>query len=85
MAVSQRKIFAIFVEITLNKMNNRIVKAISAFVFAVVSALLVFLIIKYVDNGLETARQKGFLAIYIILLIYSILRTVTLLRDVFRK
>jgi len=66
-------------------MNNRIVKAISAFVFAVVSALLVFLIIKYVDNGLETARQKGFLAIYIILLIYSILRTVTLLRDVFRK
>lgn len=66
-------------------MNNKIVKAVTALVFAVVSVILVVLIIKDVEAGLVTAGQKGFFALYIALLLYALWRVFSLVRDILRK
>lgn len=66
-------------------MNNKIVKAVTALVFAVVAVILVLLIIQDAKAGLVTAGQKGFFALYIALLLYALWRVFSLVRDIFRQ
>lgn len=66
-------------------MNNKIVKGITALVFLGCAAGLVLMMIQDLKNGLETAGQKGFFAICVVLLGYALLRVFILVRDILRK
>lgn len=66
-------------------MNNKIVKAVTALVFAAVSVTLVILIIQDAKAGLVTAGQKGFFALYIVLLLYALWRVVSLVKEILSR
>jgi len=66
-------------------MNNKIVKAVTALVFAAVAVALVLLMIQEAKAGLATAGRKGFFALYVALLLYALWRVFCNLRDIFRK
>jgi hypothetical protein len=65
--------------------GNKIIKAVTALVFVGVAAVLVFLTIHEIGNGIETMRQKGILALYGVLFIYAVVRIFTLVKDIFSK
>lgn len=66
-------------------MNNKIVKGVTALVFFLFAVVIVFLMVKDFQAGVETAGQKGFFALYIALLAYALWRVISLVRDIFRK
>ncbi len=65
-------------------MNNKIVKAITAVVFLGFSVVLVLMMVKDWQAGLETGGQKTFFALYVALLIYALIRVVSLVRGLFK-
>lgn len=66
-------------------MNNKIVKAVTALVFVAVAVAIVMLMTNDVKDGLETAGQKGFFALEVVLLLYALLRVFVLVRDIIRS
>ena len=65
--------------------GNKIIKAITAIVFVGVAAVLVFLTIHEISNGIETMGQKGMLALYGVLFIYAVVRIISLVKDIFTR
>lgn len=66
-------------------MNNKIVKAVTALVFVAVAVAIIILMTNDVNGGLETAGQKGFFALEVVLLLYALLRVFVLVRDIIRR
>lgn len=66
-------------------MNSKIVKAVTALVFVAVAVAIVMLMTNDVKGGLETAGQKGFFALEVVLLLYALLRVFVLVRDIIRR
>ena len=79
------KINVIFVRYNRNDMNNKIVKGVTALVFIGFSVVLVLMMVQEIKNGLVTAGQKGFFALYVVLLCYALWRVFVLIRDIIRK
>lgn len=75
----------IFVRYNRNDMNNKIVKGVTALVFIGFSVVLVLMMVQEIKNGLVTAGQKGFFALYVALLCYALWRVFVLIRDIIRK
>lgn len=66
-------------------MNNKIVKAVTALVFLGFAVVLVLMMVQDAKAGLETMGQKGFFALYVVLLIYALWRVFVLVRDIIRR
>lgn len=66
-------------------MNNKIVKAVTAVVFLGFAIVLVLMMVQDLKDGVVTAGQKGFFALYVVLFLYAIWRVISLVRDIFRK
>ena len=66
-------------------MNNKIVKAVTAVVFLCFAVVLVLMMVQDLKEGIVTAGQKGFFALYVILFLYAVWRVISLVRDIFRK
>lgn len=66
-------------------MNNKIVKAVTAVVFLGFAIVLVLMMVQDLKDGVVTAGQKGFFALYVVLFLYALWRVISLVRDIFRK
>lgn len=76
---------SIFAESKPTDMNNKIVKVVTALVFAAVAVVLVLLMIQEVKAGLATAGRKGFFALYVALLLYALWRVFSIIRSLFSR
>lgn len=66
-------------------MNNKIVKGVTALVFLGFAVVLVLMMIQDAKDGIVTAGQKGFFALYVVLFLYALWRVFVLVRDIIRK
>ena len=66
-------------------MNNKIVKAVSALVFLGFSVVLALMMIQSIKEGVVTTGQKGYLAMFGLLLVYALWRVFCLVRDIFKR
>ena len=66
-------------------MNNKIVKGVTALVFIGFAVVLVLMMLQDVKDGIVTAGQKGFFALYVALFLYALWRIFVLVRDIIRK
>lgn len=66
-------------------MNNKIVKGVTALVFLGFAVVLVLMMVQDAKDGIVTAGQKGFFALYVVLFLYALWRVFVLVRDIIRK
>lgn len=66
-------------------MNNKIVKGVTALVFFGFAVVLVLMMVQDAKDGIVTAGQKGFFALYVVLFLYALWRVFVLVRDIIRK
>lgn len=66
-------------------MNNRIVKGVTALVFLGFAVVLILMMVQDAKDGIVTAGQKGFFALYVVLFLYALWRVFVLVRDIMRK
>lgn len=66
-------------------MNNKIVKGVTSLVFIGFAIVLVLMMVQEIKNGLVTGGQKGFFALYVVLLCYALWRVFVLVKDIIRK
>ena len=66
-------------------MNNKIVKGVTALVFLGFAVVLVLMMLQDIKDGIVTAGQKGFFALYVVLFLYALWRVFVLVRDIIRK
>jgi hypothetical protein len=66
-------------------MNNKIVKGVTALVFLGFAVVLVLMMVQDAKDGIVTAGQKGFFALYVVLFLYALWRVFVLVRDIMRK
>ena len=64
---------------------NKIVKGVTALVFLGFAVVLVLMMVQDAKDGIVTAGQKGFFALYVVLFLYALWRVFVLVRDIISK
>lgn len=66
-------------------MNNKVLKGLMALVMAAVAVVLIIIMINHIRMGLATSNAKLMLALYAVMIAYSLYRVFFYVKEVLKK